>query len=112
MGSTTCGSYPAFGCASVDNCTQAKRDVETSLSYGIDYIRAGSCSGAVTANFNPAHPLISSWFVEGGKKSGRPVLYHPSGIALHNNIWKHGTKTPRQYKLSGKVVNMWRHYVR
>eukprot|EP01051_Picozoa_sp_SAG22_P011263 SAG22_NODE_1067_length_5742_cov_15.152224_5_plen_74_part_00 len=37
--------------------------------------------------------------------TGRPVLYHPSGIALadHNDH-------PKQYRLFSKVANMWRTY--
>eukprot|EP00038_Savillea_parva_P001408 m.103698 g.103698 ORF g.103698 m.103698 type:complete len:224 (+) comp10493_c0_seq1:110-781(+) len=39
MGSTTCGGYPAFGCPSVDNCTQARRDIDTMVGWGIDYLK-------------------------------------------------------------------------
>ena len=56
------------------------------------------CGGS---NYNTPYPLISKWFLEEGKAAGRPVLYHPSCIALLSH--------KPQYKLFGKVANMWRH---
>jgi len=110
MGSTTCGGYPALGCISLDNCSMAQRDVATYLSWGIDYIKVDSCSDSNSSNFNTTHPYISKLFLDGAKKVSRPVIYHPSGITLTNNIWKHGPKKPQQYKLYSKIANTWRHY--
>ena len=36
----------------------------------------------------------------------RPVLYHPSGVALRDE----SHQWPSQYKLWGKTSNMWRHF--
>ena len=110
MGTTTCQGYPAFGCTAVDSCTQAHADVQTYLSWGIDYIKVDSCGGSVAANFNTTHPLISSWFLEGGKASGRPVLYHPSGCMLSAGAGHGKQNSPRQYRLFSSTANMWRTY--
>ena len=106
MGEYTCQGYPAFNCPDVDHCEQAHKDVETFLSWGIDYIKVDSCRGANNAAFNTTHPLISKWFLEGGRKTGRPVLYHPSGIALKDDH----LHTPTQYQLMARTANMWRHF--
>ena len=106
MGAETCQGYPALGCASIDACEQARRDVHTFLSWKIDYIKLDSCRGANISAFNETHPLVSSWFLQGGRAAGRPVLYHPSGIALKDTH----LHTPTQYKLMGRVANMWRHF--
>ena len=106
MGETTCQGYPAFNCSSVSTCKQAYRDVQTLLSFGLDYIKVDSCHGANIAAFNTTHPLISRWFLDGGRATGRPVLYHPSGIALKDTH----LHTPTQYKLMGRIANMWRHF--
>ena len=39
MGAESCMGYPALGCNSVDDCAQARRDVATYVSWGIDYIK-------------------------------------------------------------------------
>lgn len=67
-----------------------------------------SCQGCNPANFNTTHPLISSWFLEGGRKAGRPVLYHPSGIALHEEGER--IEGGPQYRLFAKTANLWRHF--
>lgn len=108
MGEHTCMDYPAFGCNSVDDCAQAKRDVQTYVSWGIDYIKVDTCRDSDgnpfnAEHFNTTHPLISSYFLEASLKTGRPVLYHPSGITLHD-------KGPKQYRLYSKMANMWRTY--
>ena len=118
MGKTTCQGYPALGVRSVDDMGYAKRDVETFVSWGIDYIKVDSCGGAQPSQFNTTHPLLSSWFLEAAQAAGRPVLYHPSGIALADGvdaagssageIIAAGAKGVKQYRLFAKVANMWR----
>eukprot|EP00038_Savillea_parva_P001808 m.107573 g.107573 ORF g.107573 m.107573 type:complete len:452 (+) comp10626_c0_seq3:148-1503(+) len=106
MGEATCQGYPALNCQTVDNCKQAHQDVQMLVSYGIDYIKVDSCQGSNGAAFNTTHPLISSLFLEAGRAANRPVLYHPSGIALREG----GEGVDLQYKLFGRIANMWRHY--
>jgi hypothetical protein len=90
MGAESCMGYPALGCRSVDDCEHAQRDVQTYVSWGVDYIKVDTCrngSGKVfggARNYNTTHPLVSSWFLEYGRAAGRPVLYHPSGISLRD----------------------------
>ena len=61
-------------------------------------------------NFNTTHPLVSSWFLEVGKAANRSVLYHPSGISLRDGSMPidGGVARPHQFKLFGKIANMWR----
>lgn len=107
MGLKTCQGYPAFGCNDVDSCKKvAYKDIQTYLSWGIDYIKVDSCKGANLTAFNVTHPLVSNWLLEGSQKMNRPVLYHPSGITLTPPRFG----APIQYKLYSKIANMWRHY--
>jgi hypothetical protein len=121
MGKTTCQGYPALGVSSVDDMGYAKQDVETLVSWGIDYIKVDSCGGAQPSQFNTTHPLLSSWFLQAAQAAGRPVLYHPSGIALADGAVDRtdaGTsasdmiatrvKGVKQYRLFAKIANMWR----
>ena len=118
MGEESCCGYPALGCADVASCEQAKRDAQTYVSWGIDYIKVDTCRTAEGApfdgrHFNVTHPLVSSFFLEYGRAAGRPVLYHPSGISLRDN--KHDPRGgpgphPHQFKLYSRVANMWRAY--
>jgi hypothetical protein len=40
MGAESCCGYPAFGCYTTEGgCQQAKRDVATYVSWGVDYIK-------------------------------------------------------------------------
>jgi hypothetical protein len=106
IGSNSCCGFPALDCPSVEHCDQAHQDVQTYVSWGIDYIKVDSCKNYNASSFNTTHPLISEWFLEAGKAAHRPVLYHPSGVALRDeqHAW------PAQYKLWGKTANMWRHF--
>ena len=121
MGATTCQGYPALGVRTVDDMGYAKKDVETLVSWGIDYIKVDSCGGAQPSQFNTTHPLLSSWFLEAAQAAGRPVLYHPSGIALADgaadgatgeasasDMIAAGAIGVKQYRLFAKVANMWR----
>jgi hypothetical protein len=95
VGSKSCCGFPSLNCSSVEHCDQAHQDVQTYVSWGIDYIKVDSCKNYNASSFNTTHPLISSWFLEAGKAANRPVLYHPSGVALRDetHVW------PNQYKL-------------
>eukprot|EP00040_Diaphanoeca_grandis_P005739 m.34278 g.34278 ORF g.34278 m.34278 type:complete len:475 (-) comp16955_c0_seq1:136-1560(-) len=106
MGSTTCQGYPALDCQTVDNCARAKQDVDTYVSYGIDYIKVDSCGGSNSPAFNTTHPYLSGLFLAAANKTGRPVLYHPSGLALEEI----GSGRAVQYRLFAKIANMWRSY--
>jgi hypothetical protein len=39
MGATSCQGYPALNCTTVDSCDQAKKDVQSYIDMGIDYIK-------------------------------------------------------------------------
>jgi hypothetical protein len=120
MGAKSCCGYPAFGCRTAQGggCEQARRDVQTYVSWGIDYIKVDSCKNATGgpedgSQFNTTHPLVSSYFLQYGKAAKRPVLYHPSGIALRQNEGdRHGGQGPHphQFRLYSKIANMWRAY--
>lgn len=120
MGQQSCCGYPALGCQSVADCDQARRDVQTYVSWGIDYIKVDTCRSANgkrftgSVNFNTTHPLVSSWFLEYGRLAGRPVLYHPSGISLRDDGPRPGVNPdgavgkPHQFKLFARIANQWR----
>ena len=99
-----------------------------------DYIKVDSCGGANPAEYNTTHPLLSSWFLEAAKAAGRPVLFHPSGIALADSVSREfedsadpipssqgdSAAAPvevaarnegvKQYRLFAKIANQWRTY--
>ena len=120
MGAESCCGYPAFGCRTVQNggCEQARRDAQTYVSWGIDYIKVDSCRNAAGgpadgSEFNTTHPLVSSFFLQYGQAANRPVLYHPSGISLRQNSGdRRGGPGPHphQFRLYSKIANMWRAY--
>ena len=82
-----------------------------------DYIKVDSCGGANPAEYNTTHPLLSSWFLEAAKAAGRPVLFHPSGIALADSVSREfedsvaaRNEGVKQYRLFAKIANQWRTY--
>lgn len=57
MGQESCCGYPALGCHSVhqeDGCAQARRDAETFVSWGVDYIKVDTvraCAYSIVDRF-------------------------------------------------------------
>jgi alpha-galactosidase len=98
MGDESCSGYPAFGCATVEGggCEQARRDVQTYVSWGIDYIKVDSCRNATGgpmdgSQFNTTHPLVSSFFLQAGKVH----THTPSSPARPQPVPPHLPRPPR-----------------
>ena len=97
-------SRDGLGCDrySLPKCTQAKRDIDDFVSWGIDYLKVDGCREADYDYMNSSYAVIGNYLQEAALREQRPPpLYHPSNL---------GFKFPRQFRELASIANQWRFF--
>jgi hypothetical protein len=104
---------PGLNCSSVsfaeNGCSQARRDIETMASWGIDMLKIDGDSGADSIFMNQSYPLVDSFLRRATSRvaGARPIVYSCSWPAYTTN---NRNRYPIQYNLMRKHCNTWRNY--
>ena len=100
---------PWLNCSNVsyaeNGCAQAKADIGTLASFGIDYLKIDGDAGADFAFMNQSYPLVSSFLQQARLRTGRSVFFSCSWPAYTTQ-----REMPTQYALMRRHCNSWRAY--
>ena len=103
---------PGLNCSSAsyaeNGCAQARKDIETMASWGIDMLKIDGDSGADSVFMNRSYPLVDSFLRQATAQvaGARSIVYSCSWPAYTTN----GRGMPIQYGLMRKHCNLWRNY--
>lgn len=100
---------PGLNCSNVsfaeNGCAQAKADIDTLASFGIDYLKIDGDAGADFAFMNQSYPLVSSFLQQARQRTGRSIFFSCSWPAYTTHHMY-----PVQYPLLRRHCNSWRNY--
>eukprot|EP00038_Savillea_parva_P012280 m.203539 g.203539 ORF g.203539 m.203539 type:complete len:494 (-) comp22148_c0_seq1:61-1542(-) len=94
---------PGLNCSS-GLCEQARHDIETMASWGIDSIKIDGDMSSDALAMNESYPAVGRYLLAAANTTGRPIVFSCSWPAYTAHRY------PVQYRLMAKYCNMWRNY--